>query len=102
MSNVDFFENNEFRLKEIKSLREQNHSKFATLLMSSGIAKSKRSANWIMILVVVISIALTIWIIWSTNAGDTIYVYDKSGKEYTIEEQLKAIESGQKTFNDFR
>lgn len=102
MSVVDFLENNEFYANERKVLGTWNNTGATAFLVRLGVANSTKSANRLLLLVTAISILLTTWVVWSFDSENDYTFYDQSGKEYSLEEQLRAVKSGPKTFNDFR
>jgi len=100
MERIEFNEENEFHMRARKT-GYYEQPKMVRYLVDKGIVKNEKQAHYLLLGVSVFLLAIVFVMIYS-RFNTEVRVYDQSGNEYTIEEQLRAIKSGAKTFDDFR
>jgi hypothetical protein len=97
MNQVQFEEdNNEFHIRSRRLFGEPETPTMVRFLLRTGIVKNEKQALYILVGIVIIALAVTIFLIRGGIGGGSgdDYITGVDGQEYTFEEYIELVNQG--------
>ncbi len=99
MDRIDFIEQNEFHIKSRQLLGDIPTPRMVSALIRTGFAKDDKQAVTILIVVICITLASTLFLIQSRSSNSqSDVVVDQYGQTYSFQEYINLVRQGKDPF----